>query len=249
MSGIGHDLAVATYRLRDGARFVRHAHHDHQLLWASSGVLSVETETAGWVLPSTRALWIPAGLPHETSSSSPTATIRSMHVRRHAARVAWTAPTPIAARPLLAELIGYLEDEDLTADRRRRAEGVLLDLIEPAPTAAIEPRMPKSAAALRVAEGIVRDPADRRSLEEWGRAVGASGRTLARAFAAETGVSFGRWRTLARLRAALPALADGVAVSRVAGRVGYESASAFVAAFRRETGLTPAAYFKACAED
>jgi hypothetical protein len=26
--------------------------------------------------------------------------------------------------------------------------------------------------------------------------------------------------------------------------VGYESASAFVAAFRRETGMTPAAYFR-----
>lgn len=32
-------------------------------------------------------------------------------------------------------------------------------------------------------------------------------------------------------------------MGRVAGRVGYASASAFVAAFRRETGLTPAAYF------
>jgi AraC-like DNA-binding protein len=29
----------------------------------------------------------------------------------------------------------------------------------------------------------------------------------------------------------------------VAGRVGYENPSAFVAAFRRQTGLTPAAYF------
>ena len=34
------------------------------------------------------------------------------------------------------------------------------------------------------------------------------------------------------------------AVSRVASRVGYETPSAFVAAFRRETGQTPAAYFR-----
>lgn len=47
-----------------------------------------------------------------------------------------------------------------------------------------------------------------------------------------------------RLQAALPLLAAGQPVSRVAGRVGYENPSAFVAAFRRETGQTPAACFR-----
>ena len=31
---------------------------------------------------------------------------------------------------------------------------------------------------------------------------------------------------------------------RVAGRVGYDTPSAFVAAFRRETGQTPGTYFR-----
>jgi AraC-like DNA-binding protein len=74
--------------------------------------------------------------------------------------------------------------------------------------------------------------------------VGASERPLARAFAAEAGVPFGRWRTLLRLQAALSMLAAGEPVSRVAGRVGYDTPSAFVAAFRRETGQTPGALFK-----
>jgi AraC-like DNA-binding protein len=52
-------------------------------------------------------------------------------------------------------------------------------------------------------------------------------------------------RSLLRLQAALPGLAAGEPVGNVARRVGYESASAFVAAFRRETGVTPAAYFRA----
>jgi AraC-like DNA-binding protein len=54
---------------------------------------------------------------------------------------------------------------------------------------------------------------------------------------------FGQWRRLARLHAALPRLAAGQAVGIVARHVGYETPSAFVAAFRRETGFTPAAYF------
>ena len=54
---------------------------------------------------------------------------------------------------------------------------------------------------------------------------------------------FGRWRTLLRLQAALSMLAADVPVSRV-GRVGYDTPSAFVAAFRRETGQTPGALFR-----
>jgi AraC-like DNA-binding protein len=95
-----------------------------------------------------------------------------------------------------------------------------------------------------VAEALRRDPADKRTLRDWGREVGASERTLARAFTAGAGVPFGRWRTLLRLQAALPALAAGDAVGRVAVRVGYETPSAFVAAFRREIGVTPSVYFR-----
>jgi AraC-like DNA-binding protein len=57
-------------------------------------------------------------------------------------------------------------------------------------------------------------------------------------------VPFGRWRTLLRLQAALPALARGEPVGSVGRHVCYESGSAFVTAFRQETGLTPAAYFR-----
>jgi AraC-like DNA-binding protein len=46
----------------------------------------------------------------------------------------------------------------------------------------------------------------------------------------------------------MEALGEGKPVANVARSVGYESVSAFVASFRRETGITPAAYFKRDAE-
>jgi AraC-like DNA-binding protein len=128
--------------------------------------------------------------------------------------------------------------------KRAHAESVLADLLRPVPVTTIQVRLPAGQPARQVAEALRANPADQRTLREWGREVGASERTLARAFAAGAGVPFGRWRALLRLQAALPMLAAGEPVIRVAGRVGYDTPSAFVAAFRRETGQTPAAYFR-----
>ena len=87
--------------------------NDHQLAWAPAGVLTVLTEGATWVLPPSRALWIPAGLPHETGASG-RATMRSVYVPPGMSPVTWEEPTVVAASPLLAEVIGYLSGE-LTA--------------------------------------------------------------------------------------------------------------------------------------
>jgi AraC-like DNA-binding protein/quercetin dioxygenase-like cupin family protein len=242
----GAAVFVATFPMPAGTRFDWHTHEDHQLAWAASGVLTVltgEVDGSTWVLPPTRALWIPAGLPHETASDG-RATMRSLYIRPGRSPVSWTDPTPVAASPLLAELIGYLGEPSLPAGHRAHAEVLLADLLTPVPVTTIGVRLPSVPTARRVAEALRADPADRRTLREWGRAVGASERTLARAFAAEAGVPFGRWRTLLRLQAALSMLAAGDPVSRVAGRVGYDTPSAFVAAFRRETGQTPGSFFR-----
>ncbi len=225
-----------------GTRFEWHSHVDHQMAWAASGVLTVVTQAATWVLPPTRALWIPRDLPHETFSSG-RATMRSLYVRPDLCPIDWDTPTPIAVSPLLADLIGYLEASELDAGRRARAEALLVDLLEPQVVATVEVRLPIDPRARDVAKALGEDPGDKRSLREWGRTVGASERTLARSFTAETGVAFGRWRALVRIQAALPALAAGEAVANVARRVGYETPSAFIAAFRRETGFTPTSYF------
>ena len=93
------------------------------------------------------------------------------------------------------------------------------------------------------AEALIARPADPRAPAEWGHAVGASSRTLARLFSAETGMSFGRWRNRARLRAGFEHMAANRPLTAVAHHVGYATPSSFVAAFRQETGRTPGAYF------
>ena len=226
-----------------GAQFDWHTHEDHQLAWASRGVLTVVTDAATWLLPRSRALWIPAGARHEVRAHGATV-MRSLYIRTKPLAIGWSTPTVVRARPLLVELIEYLGDDSLDSARHERAAALLVDLLEPLDVTTIEVRMPADSRALSVAEALLRHPAENQTLTSWGRQVGASGRTLERVFLAETGVPFSRWRTLARLKASLPMLASGQSISLVAPEVGYESTSAFVAAFHREVGLTPTAYFR-----
>jgi AraC-like DNA-binding protein len=237
-------IFVGTLGMPPGTRFGTHTHENHQLVWARTGVLTVVAEGGTWVLPPTRALWIPATVPHETSSAG-RATMRTLYLRPELCPITWSQLQPVSAGPLFTELIGHLAETDLDPGRRARAEAVLFDLLQPVAQSTIEAPLPHDARARDVAAALIGNPADPRSLDQWGRQVGASGRTLARAFANETGISFSRWRTSVRLRAALPHLAAGESVAKVSRLVGYGTPSAFVAAFRRETGLTPGEYFRA----
>jgi AraC-like DNA-binding protein len=236
-------LAVCTFPMPAGTTFEWHTHGDHQLAWAPAGVLTVRSGTEAWVLPPTRALWIPAGTRHETLSES-AATMRSAYVRPDACSIAWSTCTPVVVTPLVGELLTFLADDDVETSQRTRAEQLLVDLLEPVATVSFDVRMPTDDRALRVATMLSDNPGDDRTLAEWGLDVGASSRTLARGFLTGTGLPFARWRALLRLHSAMEALGAQEPVGEVARKVGYESASAFVAAFRRETGITPARYFR-----
>lgn len=236
--------AGVTIALAPDGGFDWHSHDHHQLAWASSGVLLMGVGSATWVLPRSRALWIPAGTRHSVATAGATLML-SLYIDPARCPLAWDAPTLVEAEGLVRHLGEHLVSPDRTAGERDRAEAVLWDLLKPVPVMVLSTPMPTDDRARRVADGLLADVTDSRSLSEWGRKVGASGRTLARLFVAETGMGFERWRTRARISAALPLLADGSAVAAAGFQVGYATPSAFVAAFRREVGTTPGEYFRA----
>jgi len=235
-------VVVATFAMAPRATFSRHAHSEHQLAWAGTGVLTIFADDRTWLLPASRALWIPAHVPHEVLAPG-RAVMSALYIRPERCAIDWPRPQCVAVGALLAALIDYLAGDDLDPQHRANAEGVLVDVLRPVATVTIEAPLPSDERARQVAQALVDNPADQRSLDDWGRQVGASARTLARAFLADTGMPFGRWRTSLRVRAAVTDLAAGAPVSNVARRVGYRTPSAFVAAFRRETGVTPGSYF------
>ena len=51
--------------LPPGARIRRHRHLLDQIVYPSSGAVSVTTPAGTWITPANRAIWIPAGVWHE----------------------------------------------------------------------------------------------------------------------------------------------------------------------------------------
>lgn len=223
-----------------------HRHGRAQLLFAASGVMRVRTGHGLWVVPPNRAVWIPAGTEHEIDCVG-AVRMRTLFIWPKAAPRLGSICQVVDVPPLLRELIlraielPRLYDEDGADGRLMR---VTLDQIEALEVAPLHLPMSAHARLAPILDALLRHPEDRRGLDAWGRVVGASGRTLARLFPAETGMTFGAWRQQARLLAALTRLAAKEPVTAVAFDLGYESMSAFIAMFRRATGTTPARYFQ-----
>lgn len=220
-----------------------HVHPQHQLSWVPDGVLTVDTEDSRWIVQRTRGLWVPGGVAHAVTPS-PAGRMLSLYFDPDSCPIGWSTPTVVDATGLVGPLLGYLSELDASEELpRAHALTVLWDVLRPMTVTKIPTTLPRDPSALRVALEIRRDPAQDKALEHWGRWAGVSARTLSRRFRAETGVSFESWRTFERLNAALPLLAAGATVASAGRAVGYGTASAFIAAFKREVGVTPAGYF------
>ncbi|MCQ4160721.1 helix-turn-helix transcriptional regulator [Roseomonas sp. GC11] len=225
----------------DGGATPRHAHRRVQLIYASQGVMRITTDAAAFVVPPGRALWVPAGLPHAVATQGMVA-MRALFLREDAARLGPSGVAVLAVSPLLRELILAACEEPPEWDPAGRAghlAALILDEIARAPTLPLGVPWPRDARLRRLAMALQADPASPLTLEGWAAEVGASPRTLARHFRAETGMSFGAWRQHWRLAEAAALLAQGLPPAQVAARVGYASAPAFGAAYRAAFGVTP----------
>ena len=218
-----------------------HRHRSHQLTLTGDAVISVGVGKALWVLPRGRGLWVPAGVPHDVSARGAT-TLTALYFEPISCPIVWREPTVVSASGLAGHLMDHLATE-LEPAARRRAQAVLFDLLRPLTTARLEVPKPIDARAREMEAALRANPADGRTLAEWGRHVGASGRTLARVLERDTGMGFAEWRTRLRMAEALALLADGCSLAVAGQKVGYAGPSAFVAAFRRVTGTTPGEYF------
>lgn len=218
-------------------QWAEHSHPTHELLWNSRGTSTVTIGERTWTIATSSGLWIPAGVVHSARAAAGT----TYHAAQFAPSVGSRLEdevTAVEATPLLRMLLERLTYDDLSPGSRELTERMVLDVLRPARYELVL-SLPQSASVQPIVAVLSRDPGDRRSLAAWSEELGVSERTITRAFTRDTGVGFAQWQQRLRMQRAVVLIAGGSPIAEAAHTVGYVSASAFTAAFRRVLGVNP----------
>ena len=214
-----------------------HTHTWPQLLYAQSGAMRVHLPDTVCILPSRRALWLPAETPHAFCMSSDLE-LRTLYMR----------PQRYAQSPSLhaINVSGLLHEAILRVCQKERLDdrieadlslcSVILNEIEHSKANEYSIVLPTDGRAKRLAEKLL---AFDGKLEDALSGAGLSRRTAERIFTTETGMPPAQWLRMVRLSQSIIALASGDSIDHVAAKAGYRSRSAFSHAFKSKFGFSP----------
>jgi AraC-like DNA-binding protein/mannose-6-phosphate isomerase-like protein (cupin superfamily) len=218
-----------------------HWHSRAQFVFAVAGTMQIRTPRRAWIVPPSRALWVPARTVHEIQMYG-VVQMHSLYMNEAAGADMPPSCVVLNVTPLLRELVvravalptSYDEDGE---------DGLLMRLllaeIRRLPPCALDLPLPESADLTRLCDRLLGDLSTRRPCGWDADDMNTSARTLYRRFLRETGITFARWKQQARLLESIRRLAEGMPVTTVAMDLGYESASAFSTMFRRSIGMAP----------
>ncbi len=241
------EIATLTHDYPPAHVISLHFHDRDQLVYASQGVMTVATREGIWLVPTLRAVWIPAGVPHAITMSGRVA-MRTLYLKPQLALTLPRACCVVNVSPLLRELILHacsFHALKRSIPRQRHLIDLITDQLEAIHMVPLQLPHLSDPRARHVAGILLANPTNTRTLAQLCRESGASKRTLERLFQDEVGMTFGRWRQQLRLMHAVRLLAEGAKVTHAALEAGYSTPSAFICMFKKVLGSTPALYFKA----
>jgi len=224
-----------------------HDHSWHQLVYAYSGILTIQTDKT-YIISPEQAAWIPKNIAHSVSSQFG-AQFRSLYIQPdHENTINLDLPEKVcvlSVSKLFHEAIQHASDFDPDYEIDSKEGHVIQVIMEQLASMKEDDKYlpwPQDKRCINLCEALYQDPADSRTIEDWATTIGASSRTLSRHFEQETGITLRKWRTRLRLFRAIELLRAGRPVTDVAYTLGYQSASAFTTMFRKERGHSPSKY-------
>src|SRR4051812_20440860 len=81
-------VRTLSWRYTPDERIESHHHTWHQLIYSVSGVMTVETAAGAWIVPSHRAVWVPAHVDHAIEMSG----VVDLRTLYFSPRLRWDAP-------------------------------------------------------------------------------------------------------------------------------------------------------------
>src|SRR6266403_847007 len=237
-------MASVSADFAHGHMIAENSHPEDQLLFASSGVMTLRTKQGVWVVPPMRAVWIAANTPHSVAMSGPVS-MRTLYFLPQLCRRLRGKCFVMNVSSLLRELILHackFMRLNKGASAERRIIEIIVEQLKAGDSIPLQLPHPTDARAMRVVKELLADPGDQRDLGKLCVDCGASKRTIQRVFLEETKMNFGRWRQQLRLLHGLQLMASGEKVTAAALEAGYSSPSAFISMFRKQLGTTPMRY-------
>lgn len=218
-----------------------HSHSRHQLLFSTTGCMTIEMEKTLYLLPARRAMWIPAGVVHRVMMRGVTA-YRSLY---------FSIDLPFSKTPLQVFSVNALLFEiiermsfwpwTMPTDCQNNILNVFIDELHTAPKESWDLKFPQDDRLSIWIEQIHQGILPLR-LNVLAKKIGACERTISRIFIRDTGMNYQSWRQQWRLLKGMEMLADNKSTNEIAQFLDFSSDSAFIAFFRQYTGVTPNNY-------
>jgi AraC-like DNA-binding protein len=217
-------------------------HQRSLLIYVVQGALHCEAGGDVWIAPPTMVLWLPGGTLHNAYAYG--------DFQSYAIWVDADIGMPkecciASVTPLLRELLlrAATFPEKAPADSHdARILDVIMGEISLLPWENLCLPMPTSRRIRPLVEAMIADPSSKESATGWATRFGLSERTMSRLFIHDIGMSWGDWKRQLLVTLALQRMANGSSVQTVATSLGYESASSFIAMFKRTLGKPPGQY-------
>ena len=238
-----------------------HSHPWAQVAISTTGVIRLTVDRGTYIVPPSRALWIPPGVEHAVTMVE-SADLRTLYFHQprgrcgpgalgggsadRAEQAAWRQCRVLEVSDLLRALVREMptapdDSPPLTPAellRERHLSALIRDELARANAVKLGVDLPHDKRLRHLCEAVLADPTRHETLAAWARDTGASPRTVARLFRQELGSTFTQWRQQVVLAKAVSLAAGRRPMGQIAAELGY-SPSAFSAMVRRALGQPP----------
>lgn len=221
-----------------------HQHQRCHLIYATQGILLVESSSEKWMVPPTTAVWLRPEVKHRLIMQTDVDLYGILVDYRYASSLK-TKDGVIHVSPLLRELIIRLvslgQDMTKSVHRELMSQFFLEELKQQHQLPYFLP-WPFDKKLIEVCEQLSKNPAHEWTKTEWAEWCSMSVKTFHRHFFKNTGMTFGQWHQKLRLLSTLNLLLSGFSIKEAALSSGYASHSAYTTSFKKYFGKSPSAF-------
>ena len=218
-----------------------HQHERAQLLYCSQGSFHLEITNKEFLVPPSRAIWIPSRMQHHAYSAK-RVSHRSLYFDTVHFKHLPTQMKVIKVNPLLKELIMkacLFESNYPQNSPESRIATVITDEIIKATIEPFSLPLSKNTQLTKIKNYILDHLATKPSHIQIAEKFHIHPKTLSRLCKKETGMTLEQWVMQIKLLKAIEMLSTGATTTLTAQSLGYRNDSSFIYRFKKLTGFTP----------